>query len=439
MSTAAVGSQAAGRADRADLGRRFEEVRAASEALCAPLAPDDFVVQTMPDVSPTKWHLAHTTWFFETLALLPHASGYRPAHEQYQYLFNSYYNTLGKQYCRPDRGFLVRPTTEEVFQYRHAVDEAMVALLENTDDATLRTVAPIVEVGIHHEQQHQELMITDIKHVFASNPIVPVYRPAPEADAGRSPGPLAWRSFPEAVREIGHGRAGFRYDNETPRHRVLAPAFEISNRLVTAGEYLEFLADGGYERPELWLSDGWSEVQARGWKAPLYWGRKDGEWWMATLSGERPVGPAEPVCHVSFYEADAYARWKGARLATEVEWETVAAEAVAAGAVERGNFVEAGRMHTAPVAAAGGEPAQLFGDVWEWTASPYIAYPGFRPPEGALGEYNAKFMCNQMVLRGGSCATPRSHIRETYRNFFPPSARWQFSGIRLARDVETAR
>ncbi|MCA9751282.1 MAG: ergothioneine biosynthesis protein EgtB, partial [Gemmatimonadetes bacterium] len=286
------------------------------------------------------------------------------------------------------------------------------------------------------EQQHQELMVTDLKHVYASNPIPPTYRARPE-DPPRDVLPLRWLGWPEGVREIGTSESGFHYDNEGPRHRVFVPAFELASRAVTAGEYLDFVRDGGYERPELWLSDGWAEARRREWTAPLYWAERDGAWWMVTLAGERPVAPAEPVCHVSFYEADAFARWRGARLPTEAEWETAIVGREDA-ARECSNFVEDGRFHPAPAEALPDAPSQMLGDVWEWTASPYVAYPGYRPPSGALGEYNAKFMCNQMVLRGGSCATPRSHIRATYRNFFPPSARWQFSGIRLARDLEDA-
>lgn len=427
---------AADRLGRARLRGTYDRVRAATERLCDPLEPEDFIVQTMDDVSPQKWHLAHTAWFFETLVLLEHVDGYEPYHDRFQYLFNSYYNTLGRQYCRPDRGFLIRPTIAEVFAYRKHVDERIADLIEGASEETWAAVAPVLELGCHHEQQHQELMLMDIKHVFASNPIVPVYR-AEATPRGGSPAPVTWESFPEATREIGTRGDTFHFDNEGPRHRVLMPAYRLASRLVTAGEYLEFMGDGGYSRPELWLSDGWAEVQARGWDAPLYWAERDGEWWMATLAGERPVRAEEPVVHVSLYEADAFARWREARLPTEAEWETAAAT-LGDSALASGNFVEDGGLHPRPASPERGLQ-QMLGDVWEWTSTPYGAYPGFRAPSGPLGEYNAKFMCNQMVLRGGGCATPRSHIRPTYRNFFPPSARWLFGGFRLAKDGEGDR
>ena len=411
---------------------RFATVRRMSDRIVEPLEIEDFVVQSMPDVSPTKWHLAHTTWFFETFVLAEHAPGYEPFHEEFRYLFNSYYNAIGKQFSRPDRGVVTRPTTKQVFAYREHVDRHMIDLLENPPEESAARIAALVEIGLNHEQQHQELMLTDIQHVFACNPLAPVYRPAREEAVGAA-AKLEWFAYAGGLQEIGHHGEGFAFDNEGPRHRVFLEPFEIAGRLVTNGEFLEFLHDGGYERPELWLSDGWNAVTAAGWKAPLYWRKVDERWVHMTLSGERPVRDAEPVCHVSFYEADAYARWAGARLPREEEWEVVAA----ARAVE-GNLLESERFHPAPAAASAGAPcpAQLFGDVWEWTRSPYVSYPGFRPPTGALGEYNAKFMCNQMVLRGGSCVTPASHVRATYRNFFPPPARWQFTGIRLARDTE---
>jgi ergothioneine biosynthesis protein EgtB len=406
---------------------RYQEVRRFTEQLCAPLAVEDYVVQSMPDVSPTKWHLAHTTWFFETfvLAELP---DHRPFHPRYGYLFNSYYNAVGERHARPQRGLLTRPTVDEIFAYRAHVDSRMAHLLARGAEGLPASLAAVVELGLHHEQQHQELLLTDIKHVLSCNPLLPAYREAPPGPTA-SAAELGWETYPEGVRWIGHEGDGFAFDNETPRHRVFVEGFQLATRLVTNAEYLAFIADGGYQRPELWLSDGWNTVQATGWQAPLYWEQDDGQWYVFTLAGLQPVTPAEPVCHVSYYEADAFARWAGARLPTEMEWEEASA-----GAPLDGNFVESGRLHPAPAPAAPGL-RQMLGDVWEWTASPYVPYPGYRTMEGALGEYNGKFMCSQIVLRGGSCATSLAHIRPTYRNFFPPDARWQFSGIRLARDV----
>jgi ergothioneine biosynthesis protein EgtB len=409
---------------------RYQEVRRFTEKLCEPLAVEDYVIQPMPDVSPTKWHLAHTSWFFETFVLTPAVPDYRPFHPLFGYLFNSYYNAVGKRHCRPRRGLLSRPTVEEVYQYRAHVDRAMLDLLDR-----LAGITSVIELGLHHEQQHQELIVTDIKNVFAANPLRPVYREQPRARHA-APGPVEWIDYPGGLCEIGHGGAGFSFDNETPRHRVYLQPFRLASRLVTNGEYQAFIEGGGYRRPELWLSDGWNAVQAHGWDAPFYWEEQDGRWGIMTLSGLREVDAAEPVCHLSFYEADAYATWAGARLPSEAEWEVAGV-----GAPMEGNFAESGLLHPAPepgpesTAATPATPTQLFGDVWEWTSSPYRPYPGFRPLDGALGEYNGKFMCNQMVLRGGSCATPRSHIRPTYRNFFPPDARWQFTGLRLARDA----
>jgi ergothioneine biosynthesis protein EgtB len=410
---------------------RYEAVRRFSETLCEPLAVEDYVIQPMPDVSPTKWHLAHTSWFFETFLLASAVPDYRPFHPQFGYLFNSYYNAVGKRHCRPRRGLLSRPTVEEVYQYRSYVDRQMLELMDRADANRLAALRPLVELGLQHEQQHQELILTDIKNVFAANPLKPVYQEQPP-HRHPAPGPAEWSDYPGGLCEIGHRGQSFAFDNETPRHRVFLQPFRLATWLVTNGEYLAFMEDGGYRRPELWLSDGWNAVQANGWDAPFYWEQQDGRWWMMTLAGMREVDPAEPVCHVSFYEADAYASWAGARLPSEAEWEIVSVEAPI-----EGNFADSGRFHPAPLlpGAAEAGPAQLFGDVWEWTSSPYRPYPGFRPLEGALGEYNGKFMCNQMVMRGGSCATSLSHIRPTYRNFFPPDARWQFTGLRLARDA----
>ncbi len=406
-----------------ELAQRFVAVRRLTEQLCAPLSAEDQMVQSMPDASPTKWHQAHTTWFFETFLLLPHAPGYRPLHDRYTYLFNSYYKQLGGHPVRTHRGMMSRPSLQEVLAYRRHVDEHMLRLIENGS----AELTALIELGLNHEQQHQELILTDIKHALWVHPLRPAYLSRPEATAGEAPS-LRWLDYDGGLCGIGHDAAEFAFDNEGPRHQVFLRPFRLASRLVTNAEYLEFMRDAGYARPELWLSDGWDAACANDWRAPLYWEQRDGQWWMNTLTGERVLNPAEPVGHVSYYEADAYARWAGARLATEAEWEVCASQA----RVE-GNFVESGRYHPAP-ATRGDAPAQLFGDLWEWTASPYVAYPGFRAATGVLGEYNGKFMCNQLVLRGGSCATPRSHIRASYRNFFPPQARWQFSGIRLAHD-----
>jgi ergothioneine biosynthesis protein EgtB len=422
--------------DRESLAARYRAVRRVTQALCAPLETEDYVVQSMPDASPAKWHLAHTTWFFETLVLAPEGAGDRARPAQYAYLFNSYYHALGERIARSDRGLLSRPTVAEVARYRAAVDDRMLALLEHAPDDVLHRIGPTIVLGLHHEQQHQELILTDLKHLFSRNPLRPVYRER-EPVRPAEPGSLGWVAFPAGLRSIGHEgeTAGFAFDNEQPRHPVYVQAFRLADRLVTCREYFAFIDDGGYTRPELWLSDGWYACTANRWTAPLYWEPSPTGWRMLTLAGMRDVVPAEPVCHVSYYEADAYARWAGARLPTEAEWELAAAAVPCAG-----NFLETGLYHPAPPSTALPEPAshyprQLFGDVWEWTQSPYTPYPGYRPLPGALGEYNGKFMCNQLVLRGGSCATPASHIRATYRNFFPPEARWQFSGVRLAQDA----
>jgi ergothioneine biosynthesis protein EgtB len=411
----------------AALADRYAEVRRRTDWLTEPLAPEDQVPQSMEDCSPVKWHRAHTTWFFETFVLRPHYRDYRPLEEQYVYLFNSYYNAVGPQYSRPQRGLVTRPTVADVAAYRAHVDAHMTALLAG--DAPMRgEVAPeVLELGLNHEEQHQELLVTDLKHLFSFNPLYPVYRERAAAGPGVGPADLGWAEFESGVREIGYAGDGFAFDNETPRHRAFLEPFALASRAVTAGEYLAFMDDGGYDRPEHWLSDGWATVRAQGWRAPLYWTREEDGWWQYTLAGHRAVDPAEPVTHVSYYEADAYARWAGARLPTEAEWEVAAERAGAAG-----TCLDDGRFHPAP-APSGPGLVQMAGDVWGWTQSAYSSYPGFRPAGGALGEYNAKFMSGQMVLRGGSCATPRGHARPTYRNFFPPSARWQFTGIRLAR------
>ncbi|HWB12958.1 MAG TPA: ergothioneine biosynthesis protein EgtB [Pirellulales bacterium] len=416
----------------ANLAERYSHTRSATEALCAPLEVEDFVVQSMPDASPTRWHLAHTSWFFETFALAGWEPDHRPFSADYRFLFNSYYNGVGEQFPRSRRGLVTRPTVAEVFRYRHAVDERMLRLLATIGDDNAQQLAVVVELGINHEQQHQELMLTDIKHLFSCNPLRPVYRAASVSAGATRPKSAGWSTYRGGVVQIGHAGPTFAFDNERPRHSVFLAPFEIRQRLVTTGDFLDFVNDDGYRRPELWLSLGWSAVQDQNWRAPLYWVRQDGQWWQFCLDGFRPLDLDEPICHVSFFEADAFARWSGARLPTEAEWEHAAS-----GVAMRGSFLESKRYH--PGGPHGDPDAilQLHGEVWQWTASPYAPYPGYRPPAGALGEYNGKFMCNQYVLRGGSCVTPASHVRATYRNFFPPEARWQFSGIRLARDAES--
>jgi ergothioneine biosynthesis protein EgtB len=405
----------------ASLAPRLAAVRAATERLCDPLEAEDYVVQSMPDASPAKWHLAHTTWFFETFVLAPHLPGFRPHHPDWGILFNSYYVAAGPRHARPERGMLTRPTVREVYAYRAEVDEQVQRLLR--DPAAARPgLAGAAELGLHHEQQHQELLLTDLLHAFSRNPLRPAYREA--LPPGGEPGKAEWRSFDGGLCRIGHEGPDFAFDNEGPAHRQWLEPFQMASRLVTAGEFAAFAEDGGYQRPELWLSDGWAAAQAGGWKAPLHWELRDGRWTRFTLHGLLPLDAAAPVTHVSHYEADAYARWTGARLPTEAEWEVAAGTAPL-----QGQFVEDGWL----VPLAGRSAAGLLGAAWVWTASPYVGYPGFRPAAGALGEYNGKFMANQMVLRGGSCLSPRAHLRPSYRNFFPPQARWQMSGIRLAR------
>jgi ergothioneine biosynthesis protein EgtB len=423
MSHAAAASSAPGRGSAAALAERFRAVRSATAALAAPLSPEDCQVQSMPDASPVKWHLAHTTWFFETFVLERAEPAFAPFDASFRVLFNSYYNAVGPQHARPARGLVSRPSLERVLAYRAAVDERVLAWLAR--GASPEEALRVVELGLHHEQQHQELILTDVKHALAQSPLRPAYGALAEAPRAAVQ-PLRFETFAEGVRWIGHAGAGFAFDNEGPRHRVLLQPFALASRCATNGEWLAFLADGGYDRPELWLSDGWAWRQAESIEAPLYWRREDGAWTVHTLGGVRPVREDEPVTHVSYYEASAFAEWAGARLPSEFEWETASFEIA-----PQGNFVERGLLHPAP-AGGGARLAQLFGDVWEWTRSDYAPYPGFAPAAGALGEYNGKFMCNQRVLRGGSCATPQSHVRATYRNFFPPTARWQFSGVRLA-------
>ena len=379
---------------------RFSSVRALTEELAAPLSAEDQTVQSMPDASPTKWHLAHTTWFFETFVLRPHAPSYRLFDPAYEYLFNSYYEAVGPRHPRPQRGMITRPGVDEILAYRRHVSEAMVDLI----DGGANEAAALIELGLHHEQQHQELILMDAKHLLSLNPLRPAYRKGPAVhDVATPPGP-EWRDFPGGLIETGHEGNGFAFDNEGPRHKTWLEPFAMASRPVSNGEYLAFIEDGGYRRPEFWLSAGWECVNARGWDAPLYWEKRGGAWHVFTLAGLAPMAAHDPVCHVSAYEAAAYAKWAGKRLPREAEWECAVAGLEGTGAV------------------------------WEWTASPYVAYPGYREPPGAIGEYNGKFMANQMVLRGGCVATPADHIRTTYRNFFPPDARWMFGGIRLAGD-----
>ncbi len=416
--------------ERSALRARYRSVRAATERLAAPLSPEDCVAQSMPDASPVKWHLAHTTWFFETFVLEPADPDFVPFDAPFRVLFNSYYNAIGEQHPRPQRGLLTRPSLNRVRAYRAHVDRAIADRLSSGDVDPAQCA--VVALGLEHEQQHQELILTDAKHLLAQNPLRPAYREDLSTPAPRGGAPLSWHRFDDGIRWLGDDGPGFHFDNESPRHRQLVPAFELASRPVTEAEFAAFVDAGAYEQPEWWLSDGWTALQQEGWKAPAYWERCDDAWQVFTLAGRRPLAPDAPVCHVSFFEADAYARWAGARLPTEAEWET-AAEALPVA----GNFVEEDVLQPVPLGPDEGReaPARMFGDVWEWTASPYVAYPGYRASAGALGEYNGKFMCNQWVLRGGSCASPREHLRASYRNFFPASARWQFSGLRLARDA----
>jgi ergothioneine biosynthesis protein EgtB len=407
---------------------RYQEIRRTTLELTRPFSAEDQMLQSMPDASPAKWHLAHTTWFFETFILSSRVSGYRAFDSRYKHLFNSYYKQLGSHPLRGSRGLMSRPSLEEVHAYRAWVDDAMLRHLEI--EGADSDAAALIELGLNHEQQHQELILTDLKHALWSMPLRPdrVNRPRAVSTAA----PLEWIAFEAGIHQIGHAGEGFAFDNEGPRHEVLLQPFRLASRLVTNGEYLEFMQDGagGYRKPELWLSDGWDAVCTQAWDSPLYWERgDDGNWLELTFSGMQEVDPSAPVCHVSYYEADAFARWSGARLPREEEWEVAAARTQFESS--KGALQEDGTFHPQPARGAGLQ--QLYGDVWEWTSSPYVGYPGFEPAPGLVGEYNGKFMCNQLVLRGGSCATPASHIRDTYRNFFPPQARWQFMGIRLAK------
>jgi ergothioneine biosynthesis protein EgtB len=424
-------------------------VRQQSEILCRPLANEDFCIQPMDDASPPKWHLAHTSWFFETFLLKEFLAGYRPFHPRYEYLFNSYYNGVGNPYPRSRRGLLSRPTVAEMFEYRQHVTDAMVGLMASVHGQVGAEVMERVELGINHEQQHQELLLTDLKYNLGNNPLFPSYRDdlAAQDPTDNTTAALTFTEFAGGVTTVGDGVGGFSFDNERPSHGVLLHSFALADRLVTNGEYRQFIDDGGYRNAELWLADGWAwlkslqaagaseaygngdEIQTLPGGGPLYWFRRGDEYLEYRLSGLLPLEPTAPVTHVSFYEADAYARWAGERLPKEHEWEHAAGEQPMLG-----NFVESEYLHPVGAGADGKRLAQLFGDTWEWTASPYCAYPGYQPLPGTLGEYNGKFMSNQLVLRGGSCATPADHIRPTYRNFFYPADRWQFTGIRLASD-----
>lgn len=407
--------------------RQYQNVRQLSEQLCEPLEIEDYVLQTTAEASPTKWHLAHVSWFFETFILSEFKPHYQAFHARYRYLFNSYYEQVsGGIYPRPQRGLLSRPTVAEVFRYRAWVDEHMQALLNMASEAHWAEIVRRLLIGINHEQQHQELLLTDIKYNLGFNPLRPAYRDDLPTSALSSPVPLQWLEFAGGLQDIGFAGEGFAYDNESPRHQQFLYPYRLASRLVSNAEYLEFMQDGGYQNPALWLADGWKIVRDNGWQAPLYWEQQDNEWWLYTLGGLRPFNPAEPVCHISYYEADAFATWAGKRLPTEAEWEMAASQPVICG-----NLREQGRLHPAPAQDAAGLQ-QMYGDLWEWTQSAYQPYPGYRAVAGALGEYNGKFMCNQQVMRGGSCVTPADHLRVTYRNFFYAHERWQFKGLRLA-------
>ncbi|HEX5127430.1 MAG TPA: ergothioneine biosynthesis protein EgtB [Rhodocyclaceae bacterium] len=418
---------------------RYDATRALSKTLAQPLSAEDQCVQSMPDASPTKWHLAHTSWFFETVVLTTHnVIAYRPFDERFAFLFNSYYESLGPRHPRSERGLLTRPTSATVLEYRAHVDTAMRRLIEEANEDTWAAVAPLIVLGLNHEQQHQELLLTDIKHLLSRNPLQPAY--AGGITSHRSsmrqdtPPATQWIDCAGGRVDVGHDQRGFAFDNETPRHAVLLQPHQLANRLVTCGEYLEFIADGGYKRPEFWLSDGWAMSNAQQWQAPLYWQSENGkDWRVFTLNGVKTIDASEPVCHISFYEAAAYAAWARARLPTEFEWEAAAANVSGA---ERAFDTRSPHPRSTGIEKnANFGFAQLYGETWQWTRSSYDPYPGFKPHTGAIAEYNGKFMVGQIVLRGGSCATPDGHARSTYRNFFPPSARWQFSGIRLARDL----
>jgi len=410
------------------LAERYRAVRALTQALAAPLSNADATVQSMPDASPAKWHLAHVSWFFETFVLRDHVEGYRPFDDRFAYLFNSYYEAEGPRHARPMRGMLTRPSLNEVRAYRAHVDAALLAAMPHLPEAA----CTLVTLGLQHEQQHQELLLTDLQHLFSLNPIAPALFDAPRAMPAPVPGPLHWIEGREGLVEIGDdGKAGFAFDCEGPRHKVFLRPHALAHRPITNGEWISFIEDGGYRDPSLWLSDGWAWVQAEGIEAPLYWQRGEKGWTRFGLDGRQPVNPAAPACHISVYEADAYASWAGARLPTEAEWESAALNI----APTSGEQLDGAACPRPRAAEDGTSLTQMFGDVWEWTGSAYRPYPGFRTAPGAVGEYNGKFMSGQFVLKGGSCATPRGHVRASYRNFFHPHQRWQFTGLRLAKDL----
>ena len=410
---------------------RLFETRRRSIDLTEPLSPEDMVVQAMDDASPTKWHLAHVTWFFETFILAKHMPGYRVFDERFNFCFNSYYESQGSRHPRARRGMLTRPGIYDVFSYRAHVDDALARMLAQSGEPK-GEIGRLIEIGINHEQQHQELLLTDILALFAANPLRPAYRkPKPAAVACSEVPGVSWIEYPGGIHKIGHDGSGFAWDNEAPRHDALIHPFSLADRLVTNGEWLAFIEDGGYRTAALWLADGWATVKREGWEAPLYWEHRDHQWQAMSLEGQRPLEPAAPVCNVSYFEADAFARWSGKRLPTEFEWEIAAAPLPV-----EGNDLGSGSLRPLPAGdPKPGTPRQMYGDVWEWTQSAYLPYPGYKPPEGAIGEYNGKFMVSQQVLRGASCATPHGHSRSTYRNFFYPQQRWQFVGLRLASDI----
>ncbi|MBX9588235.1 MAG: ergothioneine biosynthesis protein EgtB [Hyphomonadaceae bacterium] len=411
------------------LENRLLDTRHLSHELAAPLSAEDMTVQAMEDASPTKWHLAHVTWFFETFILAKHLTAYRPFDTSFNYCFNSYYESQGPRQPRTKRGVLTRPSSERVMAYRAHVDAALAKLVADGVD-TDSDLARLIEIGINHEQQHQELLLTDILALFAANPLRPAYRPHRPRTA-EEPAAPGWIDYPGGIHQVGHDGGGFAWDNEAPRHDVLIHPFRLADRLVTNGEWLEFMGDDGYRAASLWLADGWTTVNREGWESPLYWEQRDGQWLAMSLEGLQPVDRAAPVTHVSYYEADAFARWAGRRLPTEFEWEIAAQNLPVVG-----NSLATRALRPLPAEAASpGKPRQMFGDVWEWTQSAYLPYPGYHTPAGALGEYNGKFMVSQQVLRGGSCATPPGHSRATYRNFFYPHQRWQFMGLRLASEI----
>ena len=411
------------------LASRLFETRRLSRELAEPLSPEDMTVQPMEDASPTKWHLAHVTWFFETFILAKHLAGYRVFDDTFNYCFNSYYESLGPRQPRPRRGVLTRPSSERVLAYRAHVDEGLARLCAGGVEPASE-IARLIEVGINHEQQHQELLLTDILSLFDANPLRPAYRTPRPRPAQNGPDAPCWITFAGGIHKVGHGGDGFAWDNEAPRHDALVHPFRLADRLVSNAEWLAFMADDGYRAAALWLADGWTAVNREGWQAPLYWEERDGEWVAMSLEGLQLVDRAAPVCHISYYEADAFARWAGKRLPTEFEWEVAAA-----GLPVAGNSLATRALRPLAAPATDGSLRQMFGDVWEWTQSAYLPYPGYRPPLGALGEYNGKFMVSQQVLRGGSCATPQGHTRATYRNFFYPHQRWQFMGLRLASET----